>query len=205
MTLCEPAARGGLVLELDVATGALARRIRDARRDEPLPRACGLHRRDAGALRVFDATAGLCRDAMVLAHLGCNVTAMERIAALAFLADAAIEDTWLAKNLEVLAGDSLERLRAWPHEPPHVVCLDPMFEETGKAQVKKDMQMCRALAGPPVDAVALLEQARRVASERVVVKRDPAAPPLAPGASFAVDGERVRFDVYLTAPAASPR
>lgn len=205
MTLCEPAERGGLVLGLDVANGPLARRIRDARRDEPLPRACGLHRAQRGAETfVFDATAGLCRDAMVLAHLGCRVEAMERVPALAFLADAAIEDTWLAARLRVRAGDSAELLAAWSGERPHVVCLDPMFEATGKAQVKKDMQVCRALAGPPGDARALLELARRVASERVVVKRDPALAPLAPGASFTVDGERVRFDVYLAAPE-SPR
>lgn len=196
MTLCEPASRGGLVLELDVGKGALARRIREARRDEPLPRACGLHRR-TGAAIVFDATAGLCRDAMVLAHLGCTVTAMERVGALAFLADAAIEDTWLADNLQVLAGESAAALANWSAPPPHVICIDPMFEAPGKAQVKKDMQVCRALAQPPADAADLLQRARRIALERVVVKRDPAAPPLAPGASFTVDGERVRFDVYL--------
>jgi hypothetical protein len=46
----------------------------------------------------------------------------------------------------------------------------------------------------------LFAAARAAARERVVVKRDAKAPPLAPGPSFAVDGERVRFDVYLAPP-----
>ena len=187
-------------LDLDITSGPLARRLRGMRSDEPLPRACGFHRRP-GARTVVDATAGLCRDAMVLAQLGCQVTAVERVPALAFLAHDAIENSWLAPRLQVIAADAtgwLANLAAV--DRPDVVCLDPMFEQAGGAQVKKGMQVCRALAGPPGGEAALLQVALRVARERVVVKRNPDAPPLAPGVSFAVDGKRIRFDVYLTAP-----
>jgi len=184
-----------LELEVDLRQGSLARRLRGARRDEPLPRACGLHRR-TDAPTVVDATAGLCRDAMVLAHLGCQVEALERVPALAFLAHDAIASSWLAPRLRVRCVDAL----AWLTTAAacDVVCLDPMFEAPGKAQVKKDMQVCRLLAGPPDDPLPLFDEARRLARERVVVKRAVDAPPLRPGVSFAVDGERVRFDVYLT-------
>ncbi len=201
MQLCAPAAEGGLCLDLDLGNGPLARRIRQARRDDALPRACGLHRRPA-APSVLDATAGLCRDAMVLAHLGCTVTALERIPALAFLASAAIADTWLAAHLTVQLADSHRRLADWAAPAPAVVYLDPMFGEPGNAQVKKDMQICRALAGPPGDDGELLRLARRIASDRVVVKREAKAAPLAADVAFAVAGERVRFDVYLTLPPA---
>lgn len=200
ITLCSPAGRDALAVELDLGNGPLARRVRQSRRDEPLPRAIGLHRR-ATPPTVFDATAGLCRDAMVLAHLGCTVTAVERVPALAFLAHAAIEDTWLAARLVIRCGDSLRELAAWgARARPDVVYLDPMFETHGSAQVKKDMQACRALAGPPDDPAPLLAAARAVAGERVVVKRDPGAPPLGGPPSFAIAGERVRFDVYVTTP-----
>ena len=62
------------------------------------------------------------------------------------------------------------------------------------------MQVCRLLVGESEDPVALLQAALKVASERVVVKRHHAAPPIAPSPSFDVSAERVRFDVYLTAP-----
>lgn len=75
-----------------------------------------------------------------------------------------------------------------------------MFDDTGSAQAK-EMQACRALASPADDAEDLLRAARQVARQRVVVKRHPHLPPIAPDVSFRVDGNRVRFDVYLTGPA----
>ena len=197
LELCTPAAIGGMRLRLDVRSGALSRRLRSSRRGDPLPRAIGLPRRHAPP-RVVDATAGLCRDAMVLASLGCEVLAVERVPALAMLARNASAEAGLQPRLRIVAGDSLRWLAE--HGPtfnPDVIYLDPMFDEAGSAQVKKDMQICRLLAEPAVDATALLDAARRVATERVVVKRHPHLPPLAPDASFAVTGERVRFDVYL--------
>jgi len=198
MNLCSPAGPGAIALALELGNGPLARRIRQSRRDEPLPRAVGLHR-TGDPPHVVDATAGLCRDAMVLAHFGCRVTAIERIPALAFLAHDAIHGSWLASHLTIVCRDSLQFLSGLEGgDRPQVVYLDPMFEQHGSAQVKKDMQVCRALAGPTPDAAELHRAAMAAASERVVVKREAKAPPLAPGVSFAVDGERVRFDVYLT-------
>jgi 16S rRNA (guanine1516-N2)-methyltransferase len=206
MELCAPAPAAPMCIALDVTNGPLARRLRSARADEPLPRACGLHRRTS-APTIVDATAGLCRDAMVLARLGCTVTAIERVPALVFLAREAVEASWLAKHLRVELGDGVAVLRALPEERrPDVVTIDPMYEEHGRAQVKKEMQVCRALAGPPDDPRELLRAAMAAARERVVVKRDRDAAPLVPGVSFAVTGERVRFDVYLCgAGGAAPR
>ena len=180
----------------------MARRLCNSRRDEPLPRAIGLARRTAPP-SVVDATAGLCRDAMVLSHLGCEVEALERIPALVMLALDAIEHSALAARLRVVATDAVPWLHGLTQEQrPAVVYLDPMFSESGSAQVKKDMQVCRALAGPPDDPLPLFLAARRAARERVVVKRHRDLAPIADGVSFAVKGSRVRFDVYLAAPGA---
>lgn len=135
---------------------------------------------------------------MVLARLGCHVIAVERISALAMLAADAAAGAAFSGRLDVVAADAVTWLANLPAaEAPAVVYLDPMFAEGGRAQVKKDMQVCRALAGPPDDGVLLFAAARAAARERVVVKRHPGLPPIAPGVSFAVGGERIRFDVYL--------
>ena len=197
LSLHAPRSAGGMALELSLRHGPLAQRLRSARKTDSLPRAFGLPRRTTPPT-VVDAMAGLCRDAMVLAKLGCQVTAIERVPALAMLAAAAIDGSELGTRLSVQTGDAETWLAGLsPEQAPEVVYLDPMFAESGKAQVKKDMQVCRALAGPPDDTAPLFALAKQVARERVVVKRHPDLPPLGPGVSFAVEGERVRFDVYL--------
>jgi 16S rRNA (guanine1516-N2)-methyltransferase len=196
MSLRAPANEGDYALVLSATEGPMARRLRTARRTDPLPRAVGMHRRRV--TRIVDATAGLGRDAMVLAHLGSAVTALERVPALCFLLQTAARDACLP--VEVVRADAVTWLRACADRAlaPEVVYLDPMFADVGKAQVKKEMQACRALAGPPRDLTALLAAARRAARDRVVVKRHAHHPPIGAGVSFEVKGERVRFDVYLT-------
>ena len=101
--------------------------------------------------------------------------------------------------VEVILAEATPWLRERSGSPdaPDVVYLDPMFSEAGKAQVKKEMQACRVLAGAPHDAAELLAAARAAARDRVVVKRHPHHKPLADDVSFEVGGDRVRFDVYL--------
>jgi 16S rRNA (guanine1516-N2)-methyltransferase len=197
LELTSPDALGPMRLALHADRGDLARRLRTLRRSDPLPRALGLPRRQ-DAPSVFDATAGLGRDAMALATLGCRVVACERIPALALLTAAASAAAAFAERLQVLVGDAVVALaRCSDPTRPDVVYLDPMFGEPGTAQVKKDMQVCRLLAGPPEDPTALFVAAKSAARERVVVKRHKGEAPLAAGVSFAVAGERIRFDVYL--------
>jgi 16S rRNA (guanine1516-N2)-methyltransferase len=201
------APRDEFELTVAPASGALATRLRTAARSQPLPRAFGLHRRRA-PLRVVDATAGLCRDAMVLAKLGCIVTAVERVPALALLAADAVRrarpEDGFGERLVVTCGDALALLRSLREaDRPDAVYLDPMFATTGSAMPKKEMQACRALARAPDEreVAELFAAAREAARERVVVKRHPDHAPLAPDPDFTAGGARVRFDVYLRSPA----
>lgn len=142
---------------------------------------------------------------MVLAVLGCSVTALERVPGLALIAALLAADAGLTDRLTVLRAEATGWLDGLaPDRWPEVVYLDPMFGEQGRAQVKKEAQVCRALAGPPTGLSELLAAARRVARDRVVVKRHPHHAPLAAGASFTVRSERVRFDVYLAPPTTTP-
>ncbi len=196
LELSAPAADGSLSVDLDLRSGQLARRLQTARRDQPLPRAIGLHRR-THAPTVVDATAGLGRDALLLARLGCHVEACERIPVLAMLVDDAAERANVGERLIVHCIDASAELERRGAAAVDVVYLDPMFPDHGRAQVKKEMQVCRMLAGMPESATLLMHRAKIAARDRVVVKRHPQELPLAGAPSFTVAGERVRFDIYL--------
>ena len=163
-----------------------------------LRRALGAHARS-----VIDATAGLGRDAVHLACLGYDVTAIERNRAVAALAHDGLErarsagliapgnPTWLIGDAHAL----LLTLAA-----PDAIYLDPMFPPKRKksAAVRKEMQLLRALVAHDDDAAELLALARRCARSRVVVKRADDAAPLAPNPTASYSGKLVRYDVYKT-------
>ena len=154
---------------------------------------------------VLDATAGLGRDAFVLAHLGCPVTLIERQAIIgALLVDGLRrglldpEVRPIIERMQVLRGNAIQLMRDWSAEPPQVIYLDPMFPHREKSSlVKKEMRLFRPLVGDDPDAAELLAAALALASHRVVVKRPRKAPSLAgPAPSYALEGKSSRFDVY---------
>lgn len=154
---------------------------------------------------VLDATAGLGRDAFVLAQLGCALTLIERqplIAALLEdgLARARADDEVgaIVAPMRLICGNAIELMAAWNGEAPQVIYLDPMFPHRDKsAQVKKEMRLFRPLAGDDDDAPQLLAAALALATHRVVVKRPRKAPAITgqlPG--YALEGKSSRFDIY---------
>lgn len=182
----------------------IRRRIQGGRR-QPLARACGLHRE--GALRILDATAGLGRDGVVLAGLGCQVTMLERVPVTAALlqdglARACIEPDcgWLRGRVTFLQQDAHDFMQATPQKSHDVVYLDPMYPLGSKsALAKKEMRVLRAIAGDDLDADQLLQSALAYAAQRVVVKRAPNAGHLAGLApDHESSGNRARYDVYFT-------
>jgi 16S rRNA (guanine1516-N2)-methyltransferase len=158
-------------------------------------------------LQVVDATAGLGREAFVLASLGCQVTLLERSPIMhALLADglqraAESNDAQLASIIErmhLIHTNALHWLQA-PSLKPDVVYLDPMFPERQKsALVQKEMRCLHEVVGEDTDSDALLTLARRIATHRVTVKRPRLAPELAGlQPAFVISGKAVRYDVYL--------
>lgn len=154
---------------------------------------------------VLDATAGLGRDAFVLATLGCVVTLIERQPLIAVLLEDGLararEDAEIAPiiaRMDLRVGDAIQMMRAWEGEAPQVIYLDPMFPHRDKsALVKKEMRLFRPLVGDDLDADELLDAALALASHRVVVKRPRKAPPLGERKpSHVLSGKSVRFDVY---------
>jgi 16S rRNA (guanine1516-N2)-methyltransferase len=163
---------------------------------------------------VVDATAGLGRDAFVLATLGCDVTALERQPVVAALLEDGlrrgrddIEVADLVGRIELKHTVAHEWLANQPGDNLDVIYLDPMFEHDAKqkAAVKKDMQAFRSLVGQDEDADQLLEPALHAARCRVVVKRARKAPVMAGRApSYSITGKSNRFDVYALAKVEAP-
>nr|WP_024966451.1 16S rRNA (guanine(1516)-N(2))-methyltransferase RsmJ [Pantoea sp. IMH] len=193
---------GGIFV--DFVEGAMAHRRRfGGGRGEAVAKAVGIK---GGYLpAVVDATAGLGRDAFVLASLGCRVQMFERHPVVAALLEDGLQrgyqnaeiGGWLRERLTLIHASSLEGLSSLA-EKPDVVYLDPMYPHRQKsALVKKEMRVFQTLVGADEDADGLLEPARRLAKKRIVVKRPDYAPPLAGIATqSAVVTKSHRFDIY---------
>lgn len=158
-------------------------------------------------IRVFDATAGLGEDSLLLAAAGFSVTMCEGdpvIAAL--LADGlrrAVNDPVLSGvvgHMSLVEGDSIEILPSLT-EAPDVVYLDPMFPaRTKSAAVKKKFQLLHRLESPCADEASLMDAALAARPRKIVVKRPIKAPVLAGvRPSHSISGKAVRYDVIVPA------
>jgi len=190
----------------DFVSGSSAHRRRfGGGRGQPLARAIGLKK--GRSPLVLDATAGLGRDAFVLASLGCELVMLERSAVIAALLrnglERALADERTApvvRRMQLHCGDSVDYLaNLHPSEQPQVIYMDPMYPHRNKrALVKKEMRLFRRLAGADSDSAALLQAARRHASKRVVVKRPVGAEWVGGEApTMAIKSPNTRYDVYL--------
>lgn len=191
---------------VDFGSGAATyRRKFGGGKGEGIAKAVGLNKKPD--LTVIDATAGLGRDAFVLASLGAQVTMVERNPAVAALLTdglrrAALDPqlcSWLPSRMGLVHQAAVDALTSLPS--PDVVYLDPMFPEREKsALVKKEMRAFHDVVGTDPDADALLAPALALAQKRVVVKRPGYAGFLAgQKPSMSIEGKNNRFDVYVIA------
>ena len=191
---------------VDFAGGAVGYRFRrGGERGHPLVRAAGLKKDRIPS--IVDATAGLGRDAFLLASAGATVTLIERSAEVhALLQDAlaraAAESPELAEvvtRMTLIHGDARDRL---PQLRPDVVIVDPMHPpRRNTALVKKEMRQLSAIVGPDEDAHELMAVSLASARERVVLKWPLRAAPLleTPKPSHQFAGKTVRYEVFVTA------
>ena len=200
---------GAGALYVDFIEGANRhRRLYGGGKGQAIARAAGLGK--LRAPRVADLTAGLGRDAFVLATLGCHMTLVERSVIVHALLRDGLERArnsddatvrQIAARMQLFHADSMEWL-ASREVSFDVITLDPMFPGRSKsALVRKEMRFFHGLVGGDEDADALLDLARTRCRHRVVVKRPAKAAPLGDGKpAFSIDGKSTRFDVYLAAP-----
>lgn len=165
----------------------------------PLIRACGLTNGQA-SVEILDATAGLCRDAFLLASAGAHVTAIEASSALFALADDGLRRAapmlpWLAQRLQIHCDNALS-CQDCQHP---IIYLDPMFEDSRRSTPKKQTQWLQALSVHDESLEAFFIAVRQQPSKRIIVKRARKAPYYC-GAkpSHSIETKQIRFDVLLT-------
>ena len=193
---------------VDFTSGPLGYRLRHGGGlRQLLARAAGL--KPGYRPSVLDATAGLGRDGIVLASLGCRVAMIERVPVIGALLEDGFKralshpeiGNLVRERIQFVIGDSLQLMgRLCQERQPDTIYLDPMFPfRTKNAKVKKEMRLLRFLTGDDVDSPALLATALTLARNRVVVKRPKSARPLeGPEPSLFLRGTSSRYDIYLT-------
>ncbi len=192
---------------VDFSSGEFARRAQGSGRRSLLGRAIGFK---GTPLRVVDATAGLGGDTMLMALLGCEVTAIERDGVVFALLQDGLERASMdgafseaAGRVHLVEADGGDYLGG-REEVPEVVYLDPMFPARKKSALPgRELQALARLVGhgEVAEGEELLRAALEAGARRVVVKRaDDGAVLAAPGGGgpdVQFSGRTVRFDVYL--------
>jgi len=153
------------------------RRLFGGGRNQAIAKAIGA--RKGKAPKVVDATAGMGRDAFVLASLGCRVHMIERSPVIAALLEDGLKraqndlriGSWVKERLSLAHLDSRKALFNLPFKPD-CIYLDPMYPVRRRsARVKKETYILQSLIEIYNDADDLFSVALNIACERVVVKR----------------------------------
>jgi 16S rRNA (guanine1516-N2)-methyltransferase len=188
----------------DFTGGAVGHRFRfGGGRGQALPKAVGMK----GGITplVVDATAGLGRDAFLLASLGAEVTLIERSpdmhklleGGLARAREAGGDAADTINRMTLLYGDAKDLL---PTLAPEVILVDPMHPPRNKtALVKNEMRLIREIVGTDEDSVELMTLALTTASKRVVLKWPQRANPMEGirPPSHQISGKSTRYDVFM--------
>jgi len=202
-------------IHVDFITGTLAhRRKYGGGKGQAIAKAIGIKNYKL-PLTILDITAGLAKDAFVLACLGCSVTMIERHPIIAELVKNALFHAKTDESFQIIKqqgfnlikADALHYLKNISNKrstiKPDVIYMDPMYPERKKsASVKKSMQMLQKLicfdSNKVSDETSLLTQALMVAQKRVVVKRPKGAPTLTDKApTMCIESKITRYDVYV--------
>lgn len=172
-------------------------------RGQSLPKAMGM--RGGKTPKVVDATAGLGRDAFLLASLGAEVTLIERSLEMFNLLndgisrarDAGGDVAEVIARMTLIHGDAKDLL---PDLSPEVVLVDPMHPPRKKsALVKNEMRQIREIVGTDEDSLELMQVALSTASNRVVLKWPLRADPMdgIGPCSHQILGKSTRYDVFM--------
>ena len=191
-------------LIVDFVGGAVGHRLRfGGGRGQDLPKAMGF--KNGKTPTVIDATAGLGRDAFLLASLGAEVTLIERSPDMhALLADGmaraqaeGAEFAEIIARMTLLHGDAKNLI---PTLGADAILIDPMHPpRKNSALVKKELRQVREIVGTDDDAPALLRVALEHAKHRVVLKWPAKGDAIdAPRPwSHQIIGKSTRYDVWM--------
>ena len=202
-------------IHVDFISGTLAhRRKYGGGKGQAIAKAIGIKNYKL-PLNILDVTAGLAKDAFVLACLGCEVTMIERNPIVAELVNNALiladnDDDFKEikqQGFNLIQANAIDYLNKLSTKPD-VIYMDPMYPERKKsAAVKKNMQMLQKLIGEhdhngnhdkSNDETELFNCALINVKKRVVVKRPKGAPTLTDKKpTMSIESKITRYDVYV--------
>jgi 16S rRNA (guanine1516-N2)-methyltransferase len=199
-----PASQDEFESIFDLVGGAVGYRFRSGMfRKHALVRASGIKGGENPI--VVDATAGLGRDAFLLASIGARVTLLERSPdvfdllrdSMAKASAAGPELAAVVARMTLMFGDARKLLADLQAD---VVLVDPMHPvRRNTALVKKEMRLLKELVGADSDASELMQSALAARCKRVVLKWPLRAPSLEGlrKPSHTITGRTVRYDVFM--------
>lgn len=191
-------------LRVDFVGGAVGHRLRfGGGRGQDLAKAMGL--RAGKTPFVVDATAGLGRDAFLLASLGAEVVLIERSARMHALLEDGLKRAFdeggeyrdIISRMTLMQGDAKDLL---PGLSGEAVLIDPMHPpRKNSALVKRELRQVREIVGTDEDAADLVRVALEHARQRVVLKWPAKADPIegVRACSHQILGKSTRYDVFM--------
>lgn len=157
-------------------------------------------------LRILDATAGLCRDALRLAYWGHEVWACEREQKLSQEILSAFEEaeaddfykSWIHR-LNYIPKTTEEFLSGWKELPFEIIVIDPMFAIEGRKSLpKKELQLLQEKVSDKDNAEELLNFCWKYKAHKIILKRPLKSPPIGPRKpTHSYKGRAHRWDVYV--------
>jgi 16S rRNA (guanine1516-N2)-methyltransferase len=197
-----------LPTRVDFADPTLNYRRQTSGKQQGIAKAVGLNRHEP--MHVLDLTAGLGKDAFILASLGCRLTMLESSPLIFSLLNDGLlrakqsEDAELREIVErmvlhhVPAEDWLQAIDKGESPKPDVIYLDPMFPARNQqAAVKRDISLLQEVLPVATEPDTLLEAAIACKVKRVVLKQ-PGSKPSGKHyrASFIVPGKSAYFEIF---------
>lgn len=154
---------------------------------------------------IVDATAGLGRDAFLLASLGAQVILIERSEKMHSLLVLGMKQAVqeggefrdIIGRMTLLKGDAKDLL---PDLAAEAILIDPMHPpRKNSALVKRELRQVREIVGTDDDAVDLMRVALRSARNRVVLKWPAKAEPIQgiQPCSHQIIGKSTRYDIFM--------
>ncbi len=191
-------------LRVDFVSGAVAHRLRfGGGRGQALAKAMGL--RAGKTPMIVDATAGLGRDAFLLASLGAQVVLIERsdeiysllVQGMKRAVQEGGEFGEIIGRMTLMKGDAKDLL---PQLAGEAILIDPMHPpRKNSALVKRELRQVREIVGTDDDAADLVRVALDNARDRVVLKWPAKADPIQGirPCSHQIKGKSTRYDVFM--------
>lgn len=161
-----------------------------ALKTQPLARALGILKQKN--LHVFDATAGLLSDALLIYAMGAKLSAFERNPLVQALITNALK-LYPLEDFQFFPKNIIEHTDFLDCD---VIYFDPMYQESNqKSLPKKEMQVFREFIGKDSDAREVFLFLKTL-KKRIVMKRSLKASPLFPP-DFTSSGKSTAYDVFL--------